>query len=212
MAEAFAARTRELQLRIFATATEHGKASNAIRHVLRETPAFDRYRNLVYDFASLSKLAPKYAIGGHQFEQVGSHEGHRILRASDSGFQERAKTFLGTYQSIRSYLRYLANFARSEGWSGQLEDIAGFADDAWHRLAILAYGRDVGAPRNFIKMSDAGYAIGEQVDIESPWGAVQTKEAGVDAFIVADEKDNGEKQYYMVRMDTDGSPVGYSEA
>jgi hypothetical protein len=77
---------------------------------------------------------------------------------------------------------------------------------------MLAYAKEIGKPRNFFKMSDLNYAIAERVDIESPWGATQTKPAGVDAFLVADEQENGEKTYYMVQMDSDGAPIGYSEA
>ena len=80
------------------------------------------------------------------------------------------------------------------------------------KLATLAYAKQVASPENFFKMSDLGHAIAEQVDIEPPWGATQTKPAGVDAFIVKDELENGAKMYYMVQMDSDGCPVGYNKA
>jgi hypothetical protein len=212
LAEAFAARARDMQLRAFGIASANNKATNVIRNCLRDTPAFIEYRDLVYGFVYLAELAPAFALSRCHFEQVSIHQGRPILCPRDNGFQDQAKRFLETFQPIRSYIRYLVNFACNEGWSGQLESEACGPDEAWQKLAMLAYAKEIGKPRNFFKMSDLNYAIAERVDIESPWGATQTKPAGVDAFLVADEQENGEKTYYMVQMDSDGAPIGYSEA
>jgi hypothetical protein len=128
------------------------------------------------------------------------------------GFYAQARAFLEKYVAIRWYLRYLTNFACNEGWSGQLESEASGPHDAWEKLACVAYSKSLANPQTFIRMSDAGYPIPDRVDIETPWGAIQTKPAGVDAFVVVDERENGEKMLYMVHMDGDGSPVGYTKA
>ncbi len=62
------------------------------------------------------------------------------------------------------------------------------------------------APVEMIKMSDLGYAIDEEVTIESPWGE-QTKPAGQEAYLVFDANKN---QYYMVNIDEQtGLPISY---
>lgn len=61
------------------------------------------------------------------------------------------------------------------------------------------------APVEMIKLSEIGYAISEQVVIQSPWGE-QTKTAGQEGFLVFDESQN---QYYMVNQDEDGNPINY---
>jgi hypothetical protein len=116
-----------------------------------------------------------------QFEQVGTHQGRPILRPRDSTFQTRAREFLQRHQQIQSHLHYLANFASNEGWSGQLESDAGVPDELWQLLGALCNSKHVS---NVIKT--------EQVDIESPWGAIRSTVDG---------------SCYMVLMGSDGSPI-----
>ena len=208
LAEAFAERAREWQMRVFAIATAHGKALNLMNGQLAGSAASE-FCNLLYGFAVFAGIAPAFALSKCQIED---DKGQIILVLRDSRFQARARDFLQKYGSIRSYVRYLAHFARNEGWSGQLEDLAWGPNLAWQKLATLAYAKQVADPQNFFKMSMMGYAKEDQAEIMSPWGAKQTKPAGVDAFIVHDELENGEKIYYMVQMDSDGYPVGYSKA
>ncbi|WP_282120797.1 hypothetical protein [Ruegeria atlantica] len=60
-------------------------------------------------------------------------------------------------------------------------------------------------PVEMLRMSDLGYATGEALTIQAPWGK-QTKPEGADAFLVWD---GGENQYYMVNADDDGLPSSY---
>jgi hypothetical protein len=191
IAEAFAARARELQLRAFATATAHGKATNEIRKFLQDKPALIRYRDLVFGFVYLAELAAEFALSRCQFKPVGSHQGLPILRPRDSRFRKKARKFLESYTPIHSYLGYLAEAATSEGWSGQMEDEAYGPDKAWQRLKFLAYGTEDDMSPSFIKTSDLG----------------DTKETGADVFLIEYENDNGKKQYRMFRIDADGTLV-----
>lgn len=60
-------------------------------------------------------------------------------------------------------------------------------------------------PVEMLRVSDLGYATGEALTIQAPWGE-QTKPADADAFLVWDD---GENQYYMVNADADGLPSSY---
>jgi hypothetical protein len=224
IADALVNRARDLQLQAFSYATTYGGSSNTL-HGLLKPPVFYEFRDLVYVFAAMAGLAPTFAVW-KCLEPVGDLEGKQVLAALgpageeehkqvlrfSAGFKESAKRFLNEYSSVRSYIRYLAYFAKNEGWSGALEDEAHVSEMEWRQLVFLAFGKQSPAPETFIKMSDLGYAIANKVDIEPPWGVAQTKEAGVDAFLVVDQDDNGERQYYMVQMDSDGDPVGYRSA
>jgi hypothetical protein len=205
LADAFAERTGEVQLRIFDMERAHRRGGNVMRNLL-QGDAFIEYRDLVYGFVNLAGLAPAFAMSNCQFEQVGTHQGYPIFRPRDSVFQTRAREFLQRYQSIHGYLHYLAHNAANEGMSGLLESDACCPDEAWQLLATLA-DPQAASPQNFIKMSDLDYATAKQVDVESPWGAMQRKPAGVDAFLVADEQGDGEIRYHMVWMGSDGSPI-----
>jgi hypothetical protein len=79
-------------------------------------------------------------------------------------------------------------------------------------VGALIDGNDAGlvgalktVPVEMIRMSALGYAKGEEVKIQSPWGE-QTKPAGQDAYLVWDA---GQKQYYMVNTGENGLPLSY---
>ncbi|MBL8826100.1 MAG: hypothetical protein JNM18_03890, partial [Planctomycetaceae bacterium] len=127
LADAFADRAREIQVRAFTYAPRFNQYSNTIRNYLRQhhPDQFLEFRDLIYSFVALSGIAPAFALEVH-------------TGASD--FEQRAKSFLDKHSAISSYLGYLADFACNEGWSGELESEAYGPDQAWKRLANVARG------------------------------------------------------------------------
>ncbi len=212
LAEAFAARASDLQLRAFAISQPHGGANKRGRKTLRETSEFLEYRDLTYTFANLAKLAPAFALSNCQFENIGSHEGKPIFAPRAREYASKARRFIEKHEAISSYVRYLADFGRSDGWSGALEDEAWGAKGKWDTLRLLAYGPQATKSDRFIKMSDAGFPIDRDVKIETPWGDVQEKPAGEDAYLVDLSSTEGEEHFCIVEMSEDGSPFGFSVA
>jgi hypothetical protein len=132
LAEAFADRTRELQLRMFAFGSERGQATNTIRRFVEGKPEFGQFRDMMYAFVDLARLAPAFAVKGAELRAANGRP--------DPALAERAATFDQKYAAIGSYIGYLAAFAINEGWSGAVEDYAFPADQAWKRLTALAAG------------------------------------------------------------------------
>lgn len=88
---------------------------------------------------------------------------------------------------------------------GQISGVEGMKDITEAGNANL-----VGAlrtrPTNMIKMSEVGYPVEAEVQIEAPWGGTQTKPAGQDAYLVLEADKN---QYYMVNTDANANPISY---
>lgn len=126
LATAFADRTREQQVKASSYAKQFVQHSNTIRTFLKENhPAvFLEYRDAIYSFVALSRSAPQYALAAYD---------------RDPSFALKAKSFVEKYGPISSYLGYLADFARNEGWSGQLEDEAFSPHRQWENLEALAH-------------------------------------------------------------------------
>lgn len=130
LAHAFADRTREQQLKLFAYGKKLGVESNKVRNVLNEQDPLMwlEYRDVMYSFVALAEIAPRYA---------------RATCGRDARFEANAKSFLAKHDApISSYLSYLEDFARTEGWSGQLEDEASGPRRAWTQLEDVAYAKN----------------------------------------------------------------------
>src|SRR5271165_1290969 len=121
LAAAFAERTRDLQKQAFSFATKYGQGTNMIRNFLEQNhpTEFLEFRDMIYSFVHLAGTAAAFAI------TAADHSHHA---------REQVKVFLDSFGVIHSYLDYLEKFARSEGWSGALEDAASVPHQSWERL------------------------------------------------------------------------------
>ena len=176
---------------------------------LADPESLTEYRILTYAFVELTRLAT--TVAASNIDVVVS-ESQRLVKARANDFEARAKQFIEENATLRWHVRYLCNFARSEGWSGALESDSIVPESNFTLLAFLALGREEVPLNSFIKCSEIGFPIADELRIKAPWGGVQIKAAGVDAYLAVDKDDTGTPRYYMVSMDEDGAPFDHGPA
>jgi hypothetical protein len=215
LAKAFATQADRLMSRAFKFASDHGEGTNTMKSYFEGLPWEQRkqegsldYSRLVYAFAYLSRLPAEFAMSPCQFEPVriagGQFDGRVVLRARDQDFSAKARNLMQEAKAVRLYVRYLGNFAASEGWSMQLQQmIAEDSDAAWQKLAPLAYGKNNQLP-GFVPAPAQ-----EAFRFSAPWGGFMHKPAGWDALLARDIDVDGTEQNYVVFVGPDGNPDGW---
>jgi hypothetical protein len=209
LAAAFAAQTLRKLETITAITKSVGQPMNDIRDFLEkgDKAQFTVFRDLVYSTARLSGYAPRIVIASFGITVVGSG----VYAPEDSRFIALGRRFLVEFDLANLYVRYLAAFARGDGWSGALEDnFAGPSSHAWRILETAVTGSNRPEIGALVKASDLEIPIDRSCSLESEFGWVWTKAAGADGFIALDARADGSPTSYFTRMDRDGSPVGYS--
>jgi hypothetical protein len=184
---------------------------NRIRDILEQSDLSRsvELRDLVYTAARLGGYGPKLIIARFGIRLL---DGGKVVAPDDGRFVSLGKMFLSQFDLANLFVRYLAEFARGDGWSGALEDnFAGPSRYSWLILEAAVEGRTRPHTNQFIRVSDVeGYSIEDSASFESPFGWLWAKDAGSDGFFALDSRSDGSPVAYFTPMDSDGAPVGFS--
>lgn len=110
-------------------------------------------------------------------------------------------TFVKKYKIV-SVKEFESKNAKLRGRLSNIEGMDGLINSGDYNIV----GALKTVPVKMIKMSEIGYAIEDEVTIQSPWGE-QTKPAGRNAYLVFNK---GKNQYYMVNSEKTGNPINYT--